>query len=123
MDNRYTITTADTLVRRIPKVPSHCKIIEGRIMATSGAFKTNTGEDGLSVDILALTTLLQAVQNPQKNYAGLLKAEVPMNEKYECRHDPKDYNQAHALIVGNTRPIAKKLAAACTVQEVFAEQS
>jgi hypothetical protein len=123
MDNRYTITTADTIVRRIPKVPSHCKIIEGCIMATSGAFKTNTGEDGLSVDILALTTLLQAVQNPQKNYAGLLKAEVPMNEKYECRHDPKDDNQAHTLIVGNTRPIAKKLAAACAVQEVFAEQS
>jgi hypothetical protein len=115
----YTITTADTLVRRIPNDPNFYKVVEGRIIASSGPFKTHSGEDGLSVDVLTLTTLLQAVQNPLKNYAGLLKAEVPMNEKYECRHDPIDGNNAHALIVGNTRPIAKKLAAACTVQEVL----
>lgn len=119
MNTLYPITSADILVRRIPKVPTHFKVVEGHIMATSGAFKTNTGENGLSVDILALTTLLQTVQNPQKNYVGLLKAEVPMNENFECRHDPIYGNNAHALIVGNTRPIAKKLAAACTVQEVL----
>ncbi len=121
MSYLHTIITADILIRRIPKVPSHFKVVEGRMIANSIAFSTKPDEDGLSVDILALTTLLQAVQNPQKNYAGLLKAEIPMNEKFECKHDPIDGNNAHALIVGNTRPIAKKLAAACTVQEVLPE--
>ncbi len=113
MPNMYTISGADTLIRRIPRKPDHWKILNGVKSATSMNFKTKRGEDGLSVDILALTTLDKAVRTPTTHFAALLSAEIPMRLGFECRHDPIHDNKAHALIIGDiTDSSAKKLAAA-----------
>ena len=97
----YQIEAHDELLRRVPRVPSMLKELpDGTLTLTSAVFKTRPGEDGLSVDILALTTMAQAVPNPATHTAALLPAAVPMQEGYECRHNPVPGNNAHALIVG-----------------------
>jgi hypothetical protein len=53
----YTITKSDFLYRRIPKDNPYCwKEINGTKIPSSANFKTNKGEDGLSVNIATLTT-------------------------------------------------------------------
>ena len=43
-----------------------------------------------------------------------ISAETPNNLGYVCKHAPLSNNNAHALIVGDTKPIAKKLSKAIT---------
>lgn len=105
----YQIEPSDRLLRRIPKKPSH--INNGRI--TSACFKTRDGEDGLSVDIENLVSTLPEIYSSETHRLAAIMAQLPMDEGYDCQHDPVEGNYSHALIVGNTRPIAKKLARAC----------
>ncbi len=113
----YIITAKDTLIRKIPRVPSHIKIsIENgkevkRI--TSANFKTKKGEDGLSVQIEKLVESTDTVVNQTTHTAAFFLAKVPMDLGKECKHDPTATEYAHALIVGDTRSIAKKIANAC----------
>lgn len=114
----YNISVSDTLIRRISRNPDHWKILNGVKSATSVNFKTKRGEDGLSVDILALTTLEKSVRTPTTHFVALLSAEIPICLGFECRHDPIENNEAHALIIGNiTDSSAKKLAAASIAHE------
>lgn len=105
----HEILQSDTLLRRIPLKPSH--IFQGRI--TSACFKTKPGEDGLSVDIEALVKDVSTIFDKETHTVARLKAAVPMELGYDCKHDTIEGNFAHALIVGDTNPIAKKLALAC----------
>ena len=58
----HQITPEDKLLRRIILQPQFFKITpDGVRRPTSAAFKMRSGEDGLSVDILGLTTLEQAI--------------------------------------------------------------
>ena len=107
-DNPHVVLESDNLLRRIPLKPSH--IFQGRI--TSACFKTKAGEDGLSVDIEALVKTILESYNPETHTLARLSASIPIELGYECKHDPIDGNFAHALIVGDTNPIAKKLALA-----------
>jgi len=104
----YTIENRDTLFRRFPIVNepnyiSFWKEVNGQKVPTSAVFKTKPFEDGLSVDIKALTG------DPLKFNLCELPASVPINLGKECLHNPKDDNHAHALIIGDTKNIAKKL--------------
>jgi len=105
----YKIEPTDWLLRRIPNKPNF--FVNGRI--TSACFKTHTGEDGLSVDIEKLVEDIREKYNPATHSLGEILAKLPMDEGYECRHDPIEGNSSHALIVGDTRKIAKKLARSC----------
>ena len=108
-DNIHEIQRSDNLLRRIPLKPSH--IFQGRI--TSACFKTKPGEDGLSVDIEALIAAFSETYNKETHTLARISAALPMELGYECKHDPVEGNFAHALIVGDTNPIAKKLSLAC----------
>ena len=109
----YIITNGDILLRRVPNAnPNYWKILDGKRVASSFAFKTKPGEDGLSVSIAALTTLQNAAGNSDQFSVAAIPASVPTELGYQCRHDPKLDNEAHALIVGDTNPIAKKLSIA-----------
>ncbi len=107
--SEYIISPDEFLLRRIPLVPSH--ISQGRI--TSAGFKTHSDEDGLSVDIEKLVKDISQQFNSNTETIARILAEIPMNLGYSCKHDPIEGNSAHALIVGNTKPIAKKLAMLC----------
>jgi hypothetical protein len=102
----YQITEDERLIRRIPRKPSH--INNGRI--TSACFKTRAGEDGLSVNIENLVDDSTTIYNPITHRIAAFEASIPLNDGYECIHNPQDGNDSHALVVGNTNPIAKKLA-------------
>lgn len=104
----YEIKSTDSLLRRIPLKPSH--IFQGSI--TSACFKTKPGEVGLSVDIEALINRISESYNQETHTLSRLSAALPMELGYECKHDPVDGNFAHALIIGDTNPIAKRLALA-----------
>lgn len=114
----YNIKLIDDLYRRVPKNnPSCWKEINGKIVPSSFAFKTKPDEDGLSVNIAALSSFQETVISSELFGVAKFSASVPIEEDYECRQDEKTDNPAHALIVGNTKPIAKKLAKAST--EIF----
>jgi hypothetical protein len=67
----HQITPEDELLRRIILQPQFFKITpDGVRRPTSAAFKMRSGEDGLSVDILGLTTLEQAIAN-RSTHTGL----------------------------------------------------
>ncbi|RZJ92993.1 MAG: hypothetical protein EOO60_06500, partial [Hymenobacter sp.] len=81
----YTITGEDELIRRVPQQPSFFKQnAQGESVLSSAAFTLKKDEDGLSVDIMALTTLEQAVYT-QRTLSGeavtgaLLLAAVPLS--------------------------------------------
>lgn len=119
----YTITGEDELIRRVPQQPSFFKQnAQGKLVLSSAAFTLKKDEDGLSVDIAALTTLEQAVYT-QRTLSGeavtgaLLLAAVPLSLGCTCVHDPtaasaeQPANEAHALIKGNiNKSLARKLA-------------
>lgn len=105
-DTPYEILGTDNLLRRIPLKPSH--IFQGRI--TSACFKTKPGENGLSVDIEAIVNDITATYNKETHTLARLAAAIPMDLGFDCKHDPVEGNYAHALIMGDTNPIAKKLA-------------
>ena len=106
----YTITEDDQLLRRIIEQPHFYKEVNGVRQPSSAAFKLRTGEDGLSVDIMALTTLEQAVPNRATHTAAILPARVPLSLKLPCVHDPIPDNPAHALIQNVTPAVARQLA-------------
>ncbi len=108
----YTITVKDNLYRRVPLQPNYWKDVNGIKSPSSFAFKTKPNEDGLSVNIVALTTLELTVVNPKQFGVAEFSASIPLGLGYKCKHDPKPENNAHALIVGDTKPIAKKLSKA-----------
>lgn len=116
----YSISGTDNLFRRFPivnepKYISFWKEVNGRKIPTSAAFKTKSHEDGLSVDIVALTTPELSVGDPSTFNLCALSASVPLNLGKECRHNPEENNYAHALIMGDTNKIAKKLQQNATV--------
>lgn len=106
----YTITPADKLLRRIIRQPQFFKEVNGVRQPSSAAFKMKSGEDGLSVDILALTTLEQAIPTPATHTGAVLSAQVPLSLGLPCVHDPITGNEAHALIKNVTPSVAKLLA-------------
>lgn len=115
----YTITNKDFLFRRFsiidePKYEGFWKLKNGIKIPSSAAFKTKPNEDGLSVDIAALTTLELASLYPEKFGVAEFSASIPIDLRYECKHKPSPKNKAHAIIVGNTNPIAKKLSLSIT---------
>jgi hypothetical protein len=106
----YTITGSDDLLRRIIRQPQFFKEVDGIRKASSAAFKLKSGEDGLSVDIMALTSLGKAIANPVTHTGAVLSAQVPLNLSLPCVHDPITGNEAHALIKNVTSSLAKQLA-------------
>lgn len=115
----HTITNADFLYRRfsISEEPNYAvfwKLDNGRKIPSSAAFKTKPNENGLSVNIAVLTTPELTVENPEQFGVAEISAATPINLGYQCNHDPKPKNYAHALIMGHTKPIAKKLSKSVT---------
>lgn len=118
----YSITDADFLYRRFPisEEPNYAvfwKFDNGRKIPSSAAFKTKPNEDGLSVNIAALTTPQVTAGNTEEFGVAKISASTPIDLGYECIHNLQPENDAHALIVGDTKPIAKKLSKA--VIQVF----
>jgi len=110
----YKILNTDNLYRRIPKKEFYWKYVNGKKVPSSFAFKTRTNEDGLSVNIEALTTPELIVEKSELFGVAKFSASIPLELGFSCRHDPKPNNNSHALIVGDTKPIAKKLSKAVT---------
>jgi len=117
MNTDYQISEEDNLYRRFPlsdepKYSVFWKIENGQKIPSSAAFKTKKEEDGLSVDIEKLTTPEKSCGN--NNEYGLVSfgAIIPLEKEYICIHNPTKDNSAHALIVGDTNKIAKKLSKA-----------
>jgi len=81
---------------------------------SSFALETKPNEDGLSVNIAALATPEQTVGNAEEFGVAELSAATPLNLGFDCIHNIQPDNAAHALILGDTKPIAKKLANAIT---------
>lgn len=104
----YEITDNERLIRRIPRKPSH--INNGRI--TSACFKTRPGEDGLSINIENLVDNIQNIFDSATHRLAAFESRIPIDNGYECVHDPKEGNVSHGLITGDTNPIAKKLSVA-----------
>ncbi len=118
----YTITNTDFLYRRFPILdePNFAvfwKLDNGKKMPSSAAFKTKSNEDGLSVNIANLTTPQATVGNASEFGVAEISASIPIDLGYKCIHNPQPGNYAHALILGDTKPIAKKLSKA--VIQVF----
>ena len=118
----YLISDTDFLYRRFsileePNYSVFWKLDNGRKIPSSAAFKTKPNEDGLSVNIAALTTPEATVGNIKEFGIAEISASTPMVLGYKCEHNPKPDNIAHALIVGDTKPIAKKLSK--TITQVF----
>lgn len=116
---KYTITNLDLLYRRFsiidePKFASFWKLENGRKIPSSAAFKTKPNEDGLSVNIASLTTPEKIVLNANEFGVAEIAALLPIGLGFECKHKPRPRNRSHAIIVGNTNPIARKLANAIT---------
>jgi hypothetical protein len=115
----YSITNEDFLYRRFsildePNYAVFWKLDNGNKVPSSAAFKTKPNEDGLSVNIAALTTPEATVGNAKEFGVAEISASTPIILGYECEHNPQSGNDAHALIVGDTKPIAKKLCKAIT---------
>jgi len=114
MPDNYIITDDDGLYRRYPireepKYEHFWKLENGRKIPSSAAFKTKNGEDGLSVDIASLTTPAKTSGDPLQFGVAEFQASVPLNAGFPCVPDKQPGNDAHALILGDTNPIAKKL--------------
>ena len=115
----YSITNVDFLYRRFsilddPNYAVFWKLENGRKIPSSAAFKTKPNEDGLSVNIAALTTPEITVVNEKEFGVAEFSASTPIDLGYECEHNPQPDNNSHALIVGDTNQIAKKLSKAIT---------
>jgi hypothetical protein len=115
----YPITNADFLYRRFsilnePNYAVFWKMVNGKKIPSSAAFKTKPNEDGLSVNIAALTTPEATVGNTEQFGVAEIPASTPIGLGYNCEHNPQPDNDAHALIVGDTKPIAKKLSKVVT---------
>jgi len=108
---KYFITISDILYRRIPKNdPNFWKELNGVKILSSAGFKTKSYEDGLSVDIAELTTPKKSLALYPNFVLAKIPASIPIDEGYECEHKPSNKNKSHAIIKGNTKPIARKLA-------------
>ncbi len=116
----YKITKKDILYRRIPLKPYYWKVVNGKSVPSSFAFKTKPDEDGLSVNIAALTTVNDTIIDVDMFGVAEFLAKVPLELGYECLYDPQPENKAHALIEGNTNKIAKKLS--LSAKQVFPEK-
>jgi len=117
--NSYSITEKDFLYRRFPisDEPNYAifwKLNNGIKVPSSAAFKTKTNEDGLSVNIAALTTPKETVGDNNKFGVAEISASTPIGLGCTCKHDPKPDNESHALILGDTKRIAKKLSRSVT---------
>lgn len=115
----YSITNTDFLYRRFtisdePNYAVFWKLDNGRKVPSSAAFKTKPNENGLSVNIAALTTPEITAGNIVEFSVAEISATTPISLGYECQYNPQPENNAHALIVGDTKPIAKKLSKAIT---------
>ncbi len=115
----YEITDLDFLYRRFyildePKYTGFWKLENGRKIPSSAAFKTKPNENGLSVNIAALTTPEKTVGDALSFGVAEISASIPLSLGFECVHDIQPDNEAHALILGDTKSIAKKLSKAVT---------
>ena len=125
MCNIHIIRKEDYLLRRFPISESRSdfyKVINGKKIPSSFAFKTKRGENGLSVNIKVLTQDLQDFMIDPSSYSAVeFLAEIPLSSGHDCVHDPfpaeESKNGAHALILGDTGKLAKKLSKNCAVIE------
>jgi len=109
----YNITNDDLLYRRIPRNKPDCwKVVNGVKVLSSFNFKTRPKEDGLSVNIAKLIKPEEIFSKCPSNDVAELPASVPICEGFNCIQKGND--PTHAIIEGDTNPIAKKLAKAVT---------
>jgi hypothetical protein len=118
----YHITREDFLLRRFPisddpRYALFFKEVNGKKIPSSAAFKTKPNEDGLSVNIKSITSdTMQFVQDPTLFDYVEFSAAIPLDNNFECRHNPQTNNYGHALIVGDTNKLAKKITIALRAQ-------
>jgi len=115
----YLIKNEDFLFRRVSKKnPNYWKEINGVKVPSSFAFKTKLingkMEDGLSVNIAALTTVKKTIENFPNDAVAEILASYPLSLGYKCIHKASKNNNAHAIIEGDTNPIARELSKAIT---------
>jgi hypothetical protein len=121
MQPKHLIHHGDLLLRRFPITnPDFYKVIDGKIEPTSAAFKTKPHENGLSVNLKKITGDIRVFQkDPDTFKVAEFDAAIPLDEGFECEHDPcppeEPTNYGHSLIKGNTKKIAKKISKKCTV--------
>ena len=114
----YNITNKDLLYRRIPHNKPDCwKEVNGVKVLSSFNFKTRLKEDGLSVNISNLIEPEKIVAKHPNNDIAQFPASVPIDEGFNCIQ--KGIDETHAIIEGDTNPIAKKLAKAVTKLFIF----
>lgn len=114
----YNITNHDFLYRRIPHDRPNCwKEVNGVKVLSSYNFKTKPREDGLSVNIAALIVPQAIVAEYPYNDIAEFPASIPLDEGFNCIQ--KGNNPSHAIIEGDTKLIAKKLANGVTQVFLF----
>lgn len=103
----YRITEKDSLYRRVPKTKPNCwKLLNGVRIPSDIIFKTKPNEDGLSVNIAELITPELTVERFPDFVVAEFLASIPIEQGYECVHKPSSTNYSHAIIKGDTNPIA-----------------
>ena len=113
MTDKYIIQRDNELARRVPI--NLTDFFKDR-RPTSAAFKTKPDEDGLSVNVLNLSPINETIQDKENFIAAIFTASIPIDAGFECVLDPQPENQAHALIKGNTKTIAKKMSRTCRIE-------
>jgi hypothetical protein len=109
LENVVYIEDVDTLLRRVRF--AHPSYVRPDQTVTSFAFKPRKGEQGLSVDILRLTTFQKSIIDSAEYRLYALSAANVRQVGLDCLHDPLEGNSAHALIVGKfTHAATKSLA-------------
>lgn len=99
----------DDLLRRVPFAdPSY---VRDDLTLSSFAFKPKRNDaNGLSVDLSKLTTYEKSIFDRSRFRLYSIKAGSVRQIDLNCKHDPKEDNLAHTLIVGKiSNSTAKKL--------------
>src|SRR4051812_33572669 len=96
----YVITDEDSLYRRFPiveepKYLSFWKWVDGKKVPSSAAFKTKPNENGLSVDIAALTTPEKTKGDSILFGVAEVPSATPIHLGYTCKQDKQPGNDAH----------------------------
>jgi hypothetical protein len=106
------VLDSDSLLRRV--LFTNPSYVRPDLTVTSFAFTPRRIDgvvEALSVDISRLTTYERSIHDRTKFRLYAVNAGYVRNIGLECKHDPIEGNDAHALIVGEIKnATAKKLA-------------
>lgn len=110
----YTISINDNLLRTLPKKPD---FIDENNNITSAVFKNSKKDTdgGVSVNIEYLVLNILEMFNIDTHTIVRLSARIPLELNCNCLHDPLPENDAHALILNVTKPIARIFAKECKI--------